>query len=269
VALAPADLSLGRRLYSQRAGLDETVEQAAAETRIRADFIRKLESDDLDFLAPVYVRGHLESYARHLGLDPGPLLADFDSTHQAHDDVLQVVHTEYDVGPHRIGLRTVAGLTLVVLVGLGLWNPGGGDSERLPVSATKPADTATRSDRDPAQGGDADQDLPGAVLPHAVAGDREAPDSGGRAISFTNGIDSRLAAATGPCWVEVVADGRVVYRGMMEPGTIKRFRAKGDMQLLLGLPRSAELVVNGKRLRLPKLATPIRIALPSQARRYL
>jgi cytoskeleton protein RodZ len=268
VTLPPADPSLGRRLYNQRAGRDETVEQAAEETRIRTLFITQMESDQFDFMAPVYVRGHLESYARHLGMDPEPLLADFDSTHQAHDDVLQVIHPTYDLAPHKIGLRTIAGLTLVVLVGLGIWNPGD-DAERQPAAATEPAATATPSDEATAEGVEGEAESAEPALPEAVVDRPEDPASRGPAISFTNGIDSTLAAAAGPCWVEVVADGRVIFRGMMEPGTIKRFKAKGDMQLLLGLPRSAKLLVNGTKLRLPKLETPIRIALPTEAKRYL
>jgi hypothetical protein len=230
-----------------------------------------MESGDFGFLAPVYVRGFLDSYARYLGADPDPLLAEFDSSHETPNELLQVIHPTYDLTPHRIGLGSIAGIVLIVLVVLGVWNPGADEPRESSTAASNSTTSASPSPRGFAGTGEPPADEGSAT---GSAGSEVAlgnSDSGTRdpKISFTRGIDSRLAAASGPCWVEVVADGRIVFRGMMQPGTIKRFRAKGNMELLLGLPRSAELLVNGRRLRLPKVETPIRIALPTEAERYL
>ena len=50
-----------------------SIERCAEETRIRADFLMRMESDEFDFLAPAYVRGFLKSYAYFLRVKPEPL----------------------------------------------------------------------------------------------------------------------------------------------------------------------------------------------------
>src|SRR5918998_127408 len=68
----------GEFLRAARRRRRVSIERAAEETRIRADYLMRMESDEFDFLAPAYVRGFLRSYARFLGVDPAPLLDDFD-----------------------------------------------------------------------------------------------------------------------------------------------------------------------------------------------
>ena len=68
-------VTLGEVLAAKRGERGLTIEQAAAATRIRAHYLRALESDELERLAaPVYAKGHLRTYARYLGLDPEPLV---------------------------------------------------------------------------------------------------------------------------------------------------------------------------------------------------
>ena len=58
-------------------GLD--VHQVAEITKIRTDHIRALEEGDYDqFVAPVYIRGFVRSYARVLKLDEAQLAADLE-----------------------------------------------------------------------------------------------------------------------------------------------------------------------------------------------
>lgn len=68
-------MSLGQILAARRGERGLTIQQAAAATRIRAHYLRALESDELERLAaPVYAKGHLRTYARYLALDPEPLV---------------------------------------------------------------------------------------------------------------------------------------------------------------------------------------------------
>ncbi|MEO8745608.1 MAG: helix-turn-helix transcriptional regulator [Candidatus Dormiibacterota bacterium] len=62
-------------LAAKRGERGLTIEQAAAATRVRAEHLVALESDQLVRLqAPVYAKGYLRTYARYLGLDPEPLV---------------------------------------------------------------------------------------------------------------------------------------------------------------------------------------------------
>jgi transcriptional regulator with XRE-family HTH domain len=64
------DTGIGRALRSAREHRGKSLEEAARETRVRADYIEALESEGFDALgSDVYVRGFLRSYARYLGLN--------------------------------------------------------------------------------------------------------------------------------------------------------------------------------------------------------
>ncbi len=69
-------MTLGETLAAKRGERGLTIQQAAAATRIQADYLKALETGDLQRLpAPVFAKGYLRTYARYLGLDPEPLVA--------------------------------------------------------------------------------------------------------------------------------------------------------------------------------------------------
>src|SRR5918996_1359776 len=138
------------------------MERAAEETRIRADFLMRMESDEFDFLAPAYVRGFLKTYARFLRVDPDPLLEDFDRRFGARVDTAQMIALE----KHGRGTRlerpklssnwTVAalfaGFLLLILAVVGLVSepndnesPGNVASQEEETPTPEPSDTPTES----------------------------------------------------------------------------------------------------------------------------
>lgn len=69
-------MTIGRQLAAKRGERGLSIEQVAASTRIRTEYLRLLEDDDYEgFAAPVYARGYLRTYATYLGLDADTLLA--------------------------------------------------------------------------------------------------------------------------------------------------------------------------------------------------
>jgi len=63
--------TLGELLHRSRKAKHKTIEEAAQATRIHANFLRALETDDFEKLpAEVFVRGFIRLYATYLGLDP-------------------------------------------------------------------------------------------------------------------------------------------------------------------------------------------------------
>ena len=69
---------MGAYLRAARTEQRISLERAAQDTKIKADFLMRMESDEFDFIAPAYARGFLRSYARFLGLDDEPFLEEFD-----------------------------------------------------------------------------------------------------------------------------------------------------------------------------------------------
>lgn len=69
-------MTIGGQLAAKRGERGLSIEQVAATTRIRPEYLRLLEDDDYEgFAAPVYTRGYLRTYATYLGLDADALLA--------------------------------------------------------------------------------------------------------------------------------------------------------------------------------------------------
>ena len=69
-------MTIGGQLAAKRGERGLSIEQVAASTRIRAEYVRLLEDDDYSgFAAAVYARGYLRTYATYLGLDADALLA--------------------------------------------------------------------------------------------------------------------------------------------------------------------------------------------------
>ena len=65
---------MGAYLRAARSRRRVSIDRAAEQTRIRADFLMRMESDEFDFLAPAYVRGFLKTYARFLRVEPERLV---------------------------------------------------------------------------------------------------------------------------------------------------------------------------------------------------
>ncbi|MHA0043299.1 RodZ domain-containing protein [Deinococcus sp. PEB2-63] len=71
--------SFGAALRQAREGLGLSTQDVALRTKIRGDYLRALEDSNLAALPErTFARSYLTRYARELGLDPQPLLSDFD-----------------------------------------------------------------------------------------------------------------------------------------------------------------------------------------------
>jgi Helix-turn-helix domain len=67
---------IGYLLEQARVNRGVSLEEAAQATRIRRDYLEKLESDDHSTMPePIYVRGFIKTYANYLGLDGDRLAA--------------------------------------------------------------------------------------------------------------------------------------------------------------------------------------------------
>lgn len=77
--------TIGQSLSAARIAAGYTVADLSTRTRIRSKVLNGIEEEDFvpcggDF----YARGHIRSLCRILGLDPEPLLAEFDQEHAGH-----------------------------------------------------------------------------------------------------------------------------------------------------------------------------------------
>ena len=154
-------MSVGETLSQARQSRGLSLSDVSADTRIRASVIAAIENDDYDACGgSVYARGHLRSIARVLGIDPGPLVAEFDDSHQV--DLPPVVATvapqptDPDLLSRANRVRpnwtaamgvALAAICIFALVGLLVSNQGGGKSPHRPSAqgstGVQPTTTAT------------------------------------------------------------------------------------------------------------------------------
>ena len=74
--------SIGQTLKAARERKRYTLSYAAAQTRVKLQFLELMERDDFSRMpAPAYAKGFLRMYAEFLGLDPQPLVQQYVEVH--------------------------------------------------------------------------------------------------------------------------------------------------------------------------------------------
>jgi hypothetical protein len=227
-------VSIGATLAAARRRAGLSLSDVTAVTRVREPVIEAMEGDDFtgcggDF----YARAHIRSVARAVGVDPEPLLAEYDersgrpSPPAAHEIFEPDVMPAGAGGPNWSAALAVA---LLVVVGYGLvaWLGGSGSDGSEQVAA--PAVTAPAPARSPAR-----------AAPRSAAAPQP-PD--GR-------VEIRLAVA-GESWVKATGtDGSPLFRGLLDKGDRKVFRHADGIRLVVGNADAVRLIVNGYDLGSP------------------
>jgi len=136
--------SVGELLKRERDAQGKTIEDVAKATKMSTLIIEALEADHFSVLpAPVYVKGHLRTYARHLGLNEGAIIDKYlRFTQQLENEELDEwdaveleLHEEKKrVGRRWVGIAVVVAVAVVVFI---VWYMSGrSDDESVPVSDT-------------------------------------------------------------------------------------------------------------------------------------
>lgn len=246
--------TIGAYLRAVRRRRRISIERAAEDTKIRAAFLMRMESDEFDFLAPAYVRGFLRSYARYLQVDPAPLLEEFDQRYGGgrvdSSQMIALQRREKSVPKEyrRLNSWVVAGaaaaVMLVVITIVGLASaPDRPEPPESAISATTPSPEPEPS-----------------VSVSPVASPAESPG----AIAAADGIELVVDATNGASWLEVFADGKSVplYYDTLAAGSTMTFDAENGMHIRLGYPAGVELTVNGRNLGSPGGEDPIELSFP-------
>ncbi len=218
-------MSVGAALRAAREERGLSVEDVSSATRIRAGLIRSIESDDFAGTGgAVYARGHIRSIARSVGLDPAPLIAQFDGEHA--DEVPAAVVPAASLAPEdaaRVDRKSPnwAGAMAVVLVivsvvaGVSLIGGGGGS----PRTTAQDEPTVTQPTTPPP----ASPSEPASPPPSAVA---QVPT--GQAVALVRVTSSRT-------WMSVTSlSGRLLFQGLLSAGERKVFRDNKGLRLTIG-----------------------------------
>jgi transcriptional regulator with XRE-family HTH domain len=219
--------SVGELLRREREAQGKSVEDVAKVTRMSAQTLAAIEEDRFGALpAPVYVKGHLRTYARFLGLDEEEIIQRYmRSTKQdepAELDEWDAVELELHEEERHATRRNLWIAAAVVIIGL--------------VLIFGPRFWGSRAPSDPAPVND---------VPVVTEPAREA------AVEDTTIEWYRLelmAVAKERTWVRVSVDGVPVSDLTLEPGDRRRWEADESFQLDVGNGGALELYLDGEYL---------------------
>lgn len=117
-------MSIGTVLATARARSGLTVSEVSRRTRIGEAVIWGIERDDYSACGgDFYARGHIRAIARAVGVDPGPLIQQYDATLRTTKDITEtvVLHPATPSGirkRHRVAWAAALGLAVLAVLGL-------------------------------------------------------------------------------------------------------------------------------------------------------
>jgi cytoskeletal protein RodZ len=229
-----------------RAGLSIT--QVSQQTRIRELIIADIERGDFGSCGgDFYARGHIRSIARAVGVDPGPLIEEYDAKRGA----TRPVTAAEIFGPvrpvklrerrERRGVPWAAVLGLAVLAAAGVVAYQVAPGLHHPHAA-RPAARAVP-----------------AVHRHASHVSHAKPPAPVAPYARTVVID---LTAIEDCWVEfTTAGGGYLFQSYVVGGTSKTWTFSYPVAMRLGNPDGITLTVDGKNPLPPATDTPITLGL--------
>ncbi len=236
-------MSIGDALAEARRQAGLTVTQVADRTRIRETIIRGIEQDDFSACGgDFYTRGHIRSIASVVGIDPVPLIREYDEAHGA-PEALRAADVFEPSKPLRIKERRSLNwsvamiLALLVIVGYGAYH--------LVSSSSSSHGKATA-----------------AALAAPTRHPSPKPSSPSPTPSRTsNDVIIKLTAVE-DCWVFLTSDqgNNTIYSGVVSAGSTQTWKETRAVSLRLGNPAGVVLTVNGKK-QSPGTSQPVTLSL--------
>jgi cytoskeletal protein RodZ len=234
-------VSIGDTLAEARRQADLTVTQVSQRTCIRETIIRGIERGDFSACGgDFYARGHIRSIARAVGVDPEPLIREYDQTQGAPQaisaaDVFEPA-TPIKIRDRRRPNWSVAmAVALAAIVGFVVYHEvssSGGSSHNSPAaSAAGVSHQGSHQHATPTS--------PAAKATHK-------PPATPAAQPYANEVVISLTARQN-CWVQLTtAAGARIYQGLVYAGSSMHWTEKQAVSLLLGNPGGVSLTVNGQ-----------------------
>jgi cytoskeletal protein RodZ len=236
-------VSIGDTLAEARRQADLTVTQVSQRTCIRETIIRGIERGDYSACGgDFYARGHIRSIARAVGVDPEPLVREYDQT-QGAPQAISAADVFEPATPIKIRERRrpnwslAMAVVLAAIIGFVIYHEvssSGGPSHNSSATAAGISHPAS------SRGGTASKP---AAKPSATPKPAPTPTT----QPYANEVVISLAA-TQNCWVQLTtASGAQIYAGVVPAGSTMNWTERQAVSLRLGNPGGVTLTVNGTR----------------------
>lgn len=221
-------MSIGDTLAEARRQAGLTIAQVSQQTRIRESIVRAIEQGDFspcggDF----YARGHIRSIAEVVGVDPVPLVREYDEEHPPGSmRASQIFEPATPIrirDPRNLHLGRVLAVALLAVIGFGAYH----------VVSTRGAHTAATPTA--------------TVRPVATA----KPKVTTKPATHTAAVPKNEAVITltaiSDCWVGFNSpSGQSLSQVTVPAGQTMTWNEKHSVSMVIGNPPGVKLTVNGK-----------------------
>jgi len=235
--------SVGARLKKIRLERGLSLEEAHKQTKIHLKILKAIEEDDLINLSPIYVKGFLKIYCKFLEVDPRQFIPDYKETRV----VVQLKSENPDKGPSflknaslklgnwrpRIKINPKVVVIIValfvsifVLYSLGKFisSKVAEHSRKAKIQLALSAQTAVTAQKKSQTTAQAARQKSTSVVTEIRLGIR----------------------ARENCYINLKADGRAIFQGVLKKGRFESWQAKDKFDLSLGNAGVVDLEINGK-----------------------
>jgi len=229
---------LGEKIKEARQEKGVTIAQAAETTKIKSGYLQALENEDFEELPPrAYVKGFLKIYARYLGLDYELLLSFLEESYaDSQPEVVFAQPKKIRSIPFLPGLKISTALGVVgaaVCIGLLIWGAVqliGGLGHKPPTDGFNIADPPY-----------ARETIERITLPADPGSDTGEPAE----LALTARSDRKV-------WLEVRADGTLVFFGNLSPGVPVSWKAEKEFRIrTVPEPEGLTFILDGSPVSLP------------------
>jgi cytoskeletal protein RodZ len=239
-------MSIGDALAEGRRQAGLTITQVSQRTCIRETIIRGIESGDFSGCGgDFYARGHIRSIASAVGVDPQPLIDEYDQTMGA-PQAISAADVFRPVTPVKLKERRrpnwTAAMALALLVIAGIF--------AYQHFASHPATAANQDAHVQNQSTAAKPKVTASGSPSVVAQQHQ-----------PRKLHIRLTA-TQNCWVQLKSrTGATLFSGMVYAGNSMNWTEKHRVVLILGNPSGVKVRVNGRNPVPPGTVSMVTLSL--------
>lgn len=230
-------MNIGETLTQARQDAGLTVTQVSERTRIRETVVRAIERDDFTLCGGnFYARGHIRSISKVIGIDPEPLVREYDDAHGGAPQAVSAVAAFEPETPVRFRERRTPNWTAAMAIAFGVivvflvyqaFSGGGGGSSPSASKTAAPVAEPRANKPTPS------------TSPSPVA---QAPRT-----DVTIQVQAVQAS-----WINVQdSHGKQLFSGLVHKGDDKAWTAKKKIKILIGNGAGVRLIVNGKDLGSP------------------
>jgi cytoskeletal protein RodZ len=214
-----------------------SLEEVATRTRIRSTLLARMELDDFSGCGgAIYARGHIRSYALAVGLDPEPLVAAFDATHDTRPPTMAAGTLLTTPAPREskgssnprwmpAAIGAVVVLLLLALIAYVVGSPKDKPGASTAQASASPSPSPTKTEE------------------QAQASPSPSPSPTPTVARGNVAVVIRVTDQNS--WMRVTdQDGRVIIQDTVPAGTVKTVMASRRVVMLVGNAGAVQLACN-------------------------